>query len=220
MRPHAVVVDRIDDGKRNRTIPFRGGREIELPLQVGLQGLLGAVTGVEVEVGVGRRAARGQRRIDVLPAAIDRKFLWDLVLPFSIGGPDLVFIGVGIDHHLGGGFGVVLALEIDLVETHIDVGSVARVFFGLGWRLSGAVHQLVCGFFRFRVVVVVLHELQHWIGLDRLLNSRFELERGVLQQADRLLKLRRHGELMTLTDDQLLLHRVMILRPLGPAQQY
>ena len=90
------------------------------------------------------------------------------------------------------------------------------VLEGFAARLD--VPGVVGGFRRFvvggdNVVLVLLCEIQHGIGLDGLLDLGPEFQRRELHEADCLLQLRRHGQLLAHPQRQRLLHHSSNISP-------
>src|SRR5690606_13424410 len=146
---HAVGIDGVDDAGGDHPVHVRHGREVELPHQVILQALRGAVAGIEVPVVVARRAAaRGGALVDVVPLGIHGQVVGNGFVPVALarahfpvgrGEPHAgTHVGAEQVHLLAVVLGAVLAaaaavaidavrVELPLVGGHALVGEVLGV---------------------------------------------------------------------------------------------
>jgi len=165
----AVVVDRVDDRLADELVHIAQGAHLQLPQQVLVQALAAGIAEVEAALlaAVAAGGAGLDVVVDVVPGAVDRQLVGDVLLA------------------------VHLPFAIDLGRRLGRLGSLTRVALP---RLA-----LVLPFASGLVGVLFLAlfgRLEHDVRLQRLLDLGLQLERGELQQADRLLQLRRHRQML------------------------
>ena len=173
----AVVVDRVDDRLGDALVRVRERGEADLLVQVILDRAHARVVelGEVARLAVASRARARRRRglVDVLPRAVDRQLLGQVVGGIERPGVDrrVEVAPLGRAALLGGGAVVAVRLA-RLRRRAVVAGRVALA----------------------RLAAVLLLQLEHRVALERLLDLALQLERRELQQLDRLLELRRHGQ--------------------------
>jgi len=169
----AVLVDGVDHRLGDRAILGGEQGHVHLPQQVFAQGGGRAVAGIDVgALVVAAGGAGGERVVGLGPVVAAVQFLAKrIVVDGSVAVDRQVLAGRGV-----GGVGGVRAAGVVGRRRHLVDGGGLEVVLGLA---------------------LVLGLLEQGVAFERLLDLLLQLERRQLQQADRLLQLRRDCQVLT-----------------------
>ena len=190
----AALIDTIDDGEGDLTVALAEMRHVHLPGQMIAQRFGRSILVLELPpFGIAALSVVGNSGIvDILPHAVDRQILGEIA-DLRIGNR----LAVGIPGNITGGIAATARHIVETGQRAVHTVEIPGcILTAAGRRFRAVLTVRLAGTFAF-VTRTFFGKLQHRVRIQRFLDLLAQIDRGQLQQADGLLQLGSHGQMLT-----------------------